>query len=251
MKKYGLIGYPLTHSFSQRYFTEKFEMEKIAGCSYSNFPLAEIGELTDVLADPALLGLNVTIPYKEKVVAFLDEQSEVVKTIGACNCIRIDDGKLYGFNTDVIGFEESLTGKLKPHHDQALVLGTGGAAKAVEYVLQKLGIEYKLVSRSVHTETRPGSAKLPILYEQVDKALLDTHTLIINTTPLGMHPKVETCPPLPYDAIGSRHYLFDLVYNPARTLFLRKGEQRGAVVENGYDMLVLQAEESWRIWNTH
>jgi len=249
MRKYGLIGYPLTHSFSQRYFTEKFEMEKIAGCSYSNFSLGEIGELAGVLADPALRGLNVTIPYKQQVLPFLHEQTEVVKKIGACNCIRIDDGKLYGFNTDVIGFEESLTGKLKPHHDQALVLGTGGAAKAVEYVLQKLGIKYKLVSRSVHAETNPGSVSLPILYEQVDKALLDTHTLIINTTPLGMHPKVESCPLLPYEAIGSRHYLFDLVYNPARTLFLRKGEQRGAVVENGYDMLVLQAEESWRIWN--
>jgi len=249
MKKYGLIGYPLTHSFSQRYFTEKFATEKIPDCSYSNFSLAEIGELAAVLRDPVLRGLNVTIPYKEQVLPFLHEENEVVKKIRACNCIRIEDGKLYGFNTDVTGFEESLVGKLKPHHKQALVLGTGGASKAVEYVLQKLGIEYQLVSRSAGAETIPGDGPAPIPYEQVDKALLETHTLLINTTPLGMHPKVESYPDLPYEAIGSRHYLFDLVYNPARTLFLRKGEQRGAVAENGYDMLVLQAEESWRIWS--
>jgi shikimate dehydrogenase len=248
MKKYGLIGYPLTHSFSQRYFTEKFVTEKISGCSYSNFPLPDIGRLEAVLADPGLRGLNVTIPYKEQILPFLHEQNEVVKKIRACNCIRIDDGQLFGFNTDVIGFEESLAGQLKPHHEQALVLGTGGAAKAVEYVLEKLGIDYKLVSRSIGTEPGPGNRPTPILYDQVDKALLETHTLIINTTPLGMHPGVETFPPLPYEAITSRHYLFDLVYNPARTLFLRKGEERGAAVENGYDMLILQAEESWRIW---
>jgi shikimate dehydrogenase len=250
MKKYGLIGYPLTHSFSQRYFTEKFVTERISGCSYSNFSLPKIGGLEAVLADPELRGLNVTIPYKEQILPFLHEQDEVVKKIRACNCIRIEGGKLFGFNTDVIGFEESLAGQLKPHHERALVLGTGGAAKAVECVLQKLGIEYKLVSRSILTESSPGNRPKPILYEQVDKALLETHTLIINTTPLGMQPKVEAFPPLPYEAITSRHYLFDLVYNPARTLFLRKGEERGAAVENGYDMLILQAEESWRIWNT-
>lgn len=242
MKKYGLIGYPLTHSFSQRYFTEKFVKEKISGCSYSNFPLPDIGGLEAVLADPELRGLNVTIPYKEQILPFLHEENEVVKKILACNCIRIDDGKLFGFNTDVIGFEESLAGQLKPHHEQALVLGTGGAAKAVEYVLNKRGIGYLLVTR----HPRPSTTDLR--YDQVDNALLETHTLIINTTPLGMHPRVEDFPPLPYEAITPRHYLFDLVYNPARTLFLRKGEERGAAVENGYDMLILQAEESWRIW---
>ena len=242
MRKYGLIGYPLTHSFSQKYFTEKFIREQISGCSYSNFPIAAIGDLTAVLGDPELRGLNVTIPYKEQILPFLHGQDEIVRKVRACNCIRIDDGKLYGFNTDVVGFERSFAGKLQPWHERALVLGTGGAAKAVEYVLAKRGIAYRMVTR------RPRPATTDIGYEQVDASLLLTHTLIINTTPLGMHPDVENCPPLPYEALTPRHYLFDLVYNPARTLFLRKGEERGAIVENGHDMLLLQAEESWRIW---
>ncbi len=165
----------------------------------------------------------------------------MVEAIGACNCIRIENGVLTGHNTDVVGFEVSLLKKLAPHHRQALVLGTGGAAKAVEYVLRKLGISYQLV-------TRHPSGGGAIGYAAVDAALLETSTLIINTTPLGMHPHVDECPPLPYAALTSRHYLFDLIYNPERTLFLQKGEERGAVVENGYEMLVLQAEESWRIW---
>jgi shikimate dehydrogenase len=242
MKKYGLIGYPLTHSFSQRFFTEKFTNEKIAGHSYSNFPIASIEELPLVLADTELRGLNVTIPYKEQVLPFLHFENEVVREIRACNCIRIEAGKLYGFNTDVVGFEVSLAARLEPHHKQALVLGAGGAAKAVEYVLRKRGIGYRMVTR----RPRPGSSDIG--YEAVDAALLATHTLIINTTPLGMHPRVEDCPPLPYEALTPRHYLFDLIYNPVRTKFLLRGEERGAVVENGYDMLLLQAEESWRIW---
>jgi shikimate dehydrogenase len=244
MRKYGLIGYPLTHSFSQRFFTEKFEREKISGCSYSNFPLRAIGELSPLLGDPELCGLNVTIPYKQQVLSFLDVENAVVKKVRACNCIRIEGGKLYGFNTDVIGFGQSLDRKLQPHHLRALILGTGGAAKAVEYVLQERGIEYRFVSR------RPRPSTNDIDYAAVDAALLATYTLLINTTPLGMHPHVDDCPPLPYEAITPRHYLFDLIYNPARTLFLRRGEDRGAVVENGYEMLILQAEESWRIWNT-
>ncbi|MBS1659807.1 MAG: shikimate dehydrogenase [Bacteroidetes bacterium] len=243
MRRYGLLGYPLTHSFSQRYFTEKWEREGVTDCSYSNFSLQDIGELTEVLADPLLCGLNVTIPYKEKVLSFLDERSPVVTEIGACNCIRILGGRRVGHNTDVVGFEQSLVSKLGGHHREALVLGTGGAAKAVEYVLRKLGIGYRLVTR----RPRPDTGDMG--YEQVDERVLEGHTLIINTTPLGMHPHVEEAPPLPYGALTSRHYLFDLIYNPARTLFLQRGEERGAVVENGHEMLILQAEESWRIWN--
>ena len=243
MRRYGLIGYPLTHSFSQKYFTEKFEREGIIGCAYVNFPIASIEGLSAVLADPELCGLNVTIPYKEQVLTFLDERSPVVAAIGACNCIKIKDGMLTGHNTDVVGFEQSLLPKLGSHHRQALVLGTGGAAKAVEYILGKLGIAYRLVTR------RPRAGTSDLGYQQVDAAVMSAHTLVVNTTPLGMYPRVEEFPPLPYDAVGADHYFFDLVYNPARTLFLQKAEERGAVVENGHEMLLLQAEESWRIWN--
>jgi shikimate dehydrogenase len=242
MRKFGLIGYPLTHSFSQRYFTEKFEREGITDAVYSVYPLQRIEELKTLLDDPSLMGLNVTIPYKEQVLPFLREKNEVVREINACNCIKLEGGKWVGYNTDVIGFRDSLLKKMQPHHTHALILGTGGAAKAVEYVIRKLGIDYRFVSR------HPRSSTADIRYEQVDAALLRSHTLLINTTPLGMYPKIEDSPPLPYEAIGSRHYLFDLVYNPAKTLFLQKGEEQGAVIENGYEMLIGQAEESWRIW---
>jgi len=243
MRRYGLIGYPLTHSFSQRFFTEKFQREGISDCSYSNFSLPKIGDLGAVLADPALCGLNVTIPYKQQVIPYLHTMTPVVRDIGACNCIRIADGRLAGHNTDVVGFERSLLRQLKPYHLEALVLGTGGAAKAVEFVLRRLGIRYRLVSR------RPRPDTPEIGYEQVDAQALAAALLIVNTTPLGMYPEVGKCPPLPYEVLTTRHYLFDLIYNPGRTLFLQKGEERGAIVENGYEMLVLQAEESWRIWN--
>jgi shikimate dehydrogenase len=245
MRKFGLIGYPLTHSFSERYFTEKFVREGVRDCSYTAWSLSAIADLPSLLTDPELCGLNVTIPYKQQVLPYLTIQNEVVRAIGACNCIKILGGKLEGHNTDVIGFEQSLIKKLQPHHTQALVLGTGGAAKAVGYVLEKLGIGYRFVSRKVG---RAGADE-NLSYEEVDGPLLLSHTLLINTTPMGMYPKVEEAPPLPYEALSPRHYLFDLVYNPERTLFLQKGEQRGATVENGYEMLILQAEESWRIWN--
>jgi shikimate dehydrogenase len=241
MRKFGLIGYPLTHSFSERYFTEKFVREEIRDCSYTAWPIAAISGLPGLLADPELCGLNVTIPYKELVLPFLDLPGEVVRAIGACNCIRVLDGKIEGHNTDVIGFEQSFVKKLQPHHTQALVLGTGGAAKAVSYVLEKLGIGYRYVSRKGEGDD--------LSYADVDGALLLSHTVLINTTPMGMYPKTDECPPLPYGTLSARHYLFDLVYNPELTLFLRKGKERGATVENGYEMLILQAEESWRIWN--
>lgn len=244
MRKFGLIGYPLTHSFSQKYFTEKFGKDGIMDCVYEKFPLEDISALHAVLKDQELCGLNVTIPYKEKVISFLHEKNEIVHQINACNCIKIREGRLYGYNTDAIGFETSLLKKLQPRHNRALILGTGGAAKAVEYVIAKLGIEYSFVSR------RPRPATTDILYEDLDASLIRAHTLLINTTPLGMSPHTGDCPSLPYEAIGPEHYLFDVIYNPEKTLFLQKGEAQGAVIENGYEMLILQAEESWKIWNS-
>ncbi|MDF2191716.1 shikimate dehydrogenase [Paraflavitalea sp. CAU 1676] len=244
MKQFGLIGYPLSHSFSQKFFTDKFREEHITGCVYDNFPLDNIDALRGVLEKyPNLAGLNVTIPYKEKVIPYLHHQSDVVKRIGACNCIKFVNGELHGYNTDVTGFEESLRPLLQSHHQKALVLGTGGAAKAIHFVLEKLGIIFLEVSRNPFTGRQ-------ISYEQLTPELLEQHTLIINTTPVGMYPHVEECPQLPYTALTKRHYLFDLVYNPAKTMFLQKGEEQGAVIKNGADMLVIQAEESWRIWNS-
>lgn len=242
MRQFGLIGYPLSHSFSKKYFTEKFEKEGWPGCSYENFPLPYIDALPAMLkSNPLLEGFNVTIPYKEQVIPFLSGATAVVTEIKACNCIQVKNGQLYGHNTDVTGFEISLKERLSYHHQKALILGTGGAAKAVEFVLKKLGIHYRYVSR------KAGNNNLS--YEAVTPDLLAAHTLIINTTPLGMYPQTEGLPPLPYGALGSKHYLFDLVYNPVKTLFLQKGEAQGAVIKNGQDMLIIQAEESWKIWN--
>ena len=242
MRRFGLIGFPLSHSFSQKYFTEKFRRELITGCVYENFPLSAIEELPGLLQNyPDLEGLNVTIPYKEKVIPFLTSQNEIVKATGACNCIKIKNGKLEGHNTDVAGFEISLEKLLQPFHKKALVLGTGGAAKAVRYVLEKRGIEYLEVSRSP-------KGKRQIAYAESD-AVLHDHLLVINTTPLGMYPNVDDYPPIAFDMLSPRHYLFDLTYNPPVTTFLKKGEEKGALVKNGAEMLVIQAEESWRIWN--
>jgi shikimate dehydrogenase len=242
MRLFGLIGYPLSHSFSQVFFTEKFEKEDIKDCRYLNFPIASIEELRSVINEnPGLEGLNVTIPYKEQVLPYLDELSETVKEIGACNCIKIRQGKLYGFNTDVPGFEASFVKELKPHHKQALVLGTGGASKAVQYVLTKLAIPFKVVSRNpINNE---------INYNSITADNIGDYPVIINTTPLGMQPVVHQSPSLPYSAISNKHYLFDLIYNPAKTVFLESGEKYGAVIKNGFEMLVNQAEESWKIWN--
>jgi shikimate dehydrogenase len=242
MKLFGLIGYPLTHSFSRKYFMEKFEREGITDHDYLLFSIPQIDELKKILSDhPGLKGLNVTIPYKEQVIPYLDEISPVVQQVGACNCIRIEEGRLTGFNTDVIGFKRTLEPHLKPHHNKALVLGTGGAAKAVYHVLRELKIDYTRVSRTLSENA--------ITYEMINEQLIHEHKLIINTTPLGMHPHVESAPELPYECIGADHYLYDLVYNPDPTLFLKKGMEKGATIENGSEMLVIQAEESWKIWN--
>jgi shikimate dehydrogenase len=186
--------------------------------------------------------LNVTIPYKEEVIQFLTEKNEIVKEIVACNCIKIDGDKLIGFNTDVVGFQKTIEPQLKPHHKKALILGTGGASKAIAHVLQKLGIEHTCVSR------RKGQNELG--YENLDEELLSTHDLIVNTTPLGMWPNIDADPSVPYDFLTPKHFLYDVIYNPAKTKFLAEGEKRGAQICNGHQMLIEQAEESWRIWNS-
>ncbi|CAN5603607.1 shikimate dehydrogenase [soil metagenome] len=242
MRLFGLIGYPLGHSFSKNYFTKKFEEEDIVGCRYELFPITAITDLPGLLkANPGLEGLNITIPYKKDVLSFLAE-NRIPQGLDACNCISIKNGNLTGYNTDVVGFEKSFLAQWKSQHKKALVLGAGGAAAAVVFVLKKLGIAYKVVGRNI----KPG---IDLTYDAVSSQLVQDHSVIINTTPLGTYPKVDECPFLPYDAISDQHYLFDLVYNPAKTLFLKKGEERGAIIQNGYDMLVYQAEEAWRIWN--
>jgi len=244
MRLFGLIGFPLGHSFSQKFFTEKFEREGIKNCSYQNFPLSSIDQLKDLLAThPNLEGFNITIPYKEQVFPFIDQQTDAVQKIGACNCVRIVDGQLIGYNTDVKGFEVSLRKKLQPKHNTALVLGTGGAAKAVVYALQQLNISYKIVSRKTNPEANV------ISYAELTHDVIAAHKLIVNTTPLGTYPNVNECADIPYEALTPDHYLFDLVYNPSKTLFLQKGEAQGATIENGHEMLEIQAEESWKIWN--
>lgn len=242
MDQYGLIGYPLTHSFSKKYFTDKFAWENIQA-KYELYSLTSIKELSTVLeSNPALRGLNVTIPYKKQVIEYLYDSTEAVKEMQACNCIKIIEGRLFGHNTDVTGFENSLEEYLKPHHTKALVLGTGGAAAAVEYVLRKRGIQYLLVSRNKDSKTNT------ITYDELNEDIMNMYTVIINTTPLGMYPKVDESPAINYHSLTSRHYLFDLVYNPAKTVFLKKGEEQGAVIKNGEEMLIIQAEESWKIW---
>jgi shikimate dehydrogenase len=245
MKEYGLIGYPLGHSFSKLYFTNKFEREHITDCVYNTYPIDSIQLLTQLLKDhPNLQGLNVTIPYKETVLPFLTVKSDAVRQIGACNCIKIEgNGLLHGFNTDVIGFEVSLTPFLKPWHTNALILGTGGAAKAVAWVLAKKKIAYTFVSRrSVISSTN-------ISYDQLNLQILKQNKLIINTTPLGMQPNIDSKPSIPYKNLSPEHLLFDLVYNPAKTGFLAEGEKQGSVIMNGQKMLEIQADESWKIWN--
>jgi len=244
MRKFGLIGFPLSHSFSPAYFAEKFAKEGIVDCSYDAYPIEAIEKFPELLrAEPELAGINVTIPYKKSVITYLDRCSEAVEKMAACNCIKMQNGIKTGYNTDVTGFEISLREKLSKNHTKALVLGTGGSAAAVEFVLQKLGIAYLFISRKKDEE------KHNLTYAELSKDVMEACTLIINTTPLGMYPSVDNCPDIPYQLLSARHYLFDLVYNPAETLFLRKGAANGAVVKNGADMLIIQAEESWKIWN--
>lgn len=244
MRRFGLIGYPLTHSFSEQYFARKFKQEGLENCSYSLFPIRSISEIETILRqNPGLEGLNVTIPYKSQVLGYLHSREGIPAGLDACNCIRIRNGKLSGFNTDFIAFRQSLEPLLGPGKRKALVLGSGGAAAAVCFALGELGIPFSIVSRN----PVPGHK---LAYSQLDETLIREHNLIINTTPLGMYPDTETCPPIPYSYITVDHVLYDLVYNPGKTVFLRYGEEKGAVIKNGMEMLERQAEESWRIWNS-
>jgi len=245
MKLYGLIGYPLGHSFSKQYFTEKFEREGLSDCVFEAFPISSIDQFSALLsANPLLKGLGVTISYKEQVLQFVDELSEEVKYIGATNSIKITGNKLIAYNTDITGFEQSFGKGLQPVHTNALVLGTGGASKAVQYVLTKLGIDFLVVTRK--EILKEGF----IHYNNIDQKIISGYKIIINCTPVGMSPKENTAPEIPYHLLTTEHYLYDLVYKPARTLFLQKGEEMGATVQNGYDMLLIQAEASWKIWNS-
>ncbi len=244
MTLYGLLGFPLIHSFSRQFFSEKFSREHI-DASYMNFEIDDISKLTVVLQEnPNLRGLNVTLPYKEKVIPFLDELSTEAQAIGAVNCIQVCSkcGKPYlkGYNADVIGFVNSIKPLIKSYHQKALILGTGGASKAVKYGLEKLGLECCFVSRT------PKEGMMS--YKQLTSEILKDYKVVVNCSPVGMFPKVEVCPDLPYQYLGTEHLLYDLVYNPDKTLFLQKGEQQGAVVKNGLEMLHLQALVSWEFW---
>lgn len=248
MRKFGLIGYPIGHSFSHLYFTEKFAKEGISDCLYENFELENIEQLKSLVQNsPEIVGLNVTIPYKETVMELLDEIDSMAKEIGAVNTIKIirDNStfKMKGFNTDVFGFEEPLKAVLKEKKSKALVLGTGGAAKAVKWVLKKLGVQYSVVSRKEGVE-------VDFTYNQLSSREIAEHNIIVNTTPLGMAPNVEVAPELDYSAITSSHILYDLIYNPEETTFLSYGVQKKAITINGLPMLGLQAEKAWEIWNS-
>lgn len=245
MNLYGLIGYPLGHSFSKQYFTEKFEKEGIAGSVFEAFPIPSIEAFPALIKNnPSLKGLSVTIPYKEQVLHYIDEFSDEVKAIGATNSIKISKGKLTAYNTDIVGFEKSFTKLLQSQDTKALVLGTGGASKAVQYVLKKLAIEFLVVTRNKNGEQGF------ISYTEIDEVIMNDYKVIINCSPVGMYPNENTAPDIPYKWLSSSHYLYDLVYKPAETLFLKNGRERGALIQNGYEMLLLQAEESWRIWNS-
>ncbi|MBR4312415.1 MAG: shikimate dehydrogenase [Bacteroidaceae bacterium] len=245
MKTYGLIGYPLGHSFSKGYFTDYFSQEGI-DAEYKNFELPNIEALIDVLqSESTLQGFNVTIPYKQQVFPYLRELDTAAQAIGAVNVVKVihHDGNVHlkGYNTDYIGFTDSIRPYLKPHHTHALVLGTGGASKAVAYALQQLGLKTRFVSRTSREDI--------ISYDELTPELMTQYTVIVNTTPLGMHPKVDECPPLDYTQLTSQHLLYDVVYNPAKTLFLQRGESAGATICNGMDMLIGQAKAAWTIWN--
>ena len=247
MQKYGLIGYPLKHSFSIGYFNEKFEAENI-DAQYVNFEIPRIEDFMEVVEEnPNLCGLNVTIPYKEQVIPYLDELDKDTAKIGAVNVIKIirqpkGKTKLVGYNSDIVGFTRSIEPLLQSHHVKALILGTGGASKAVFHGLANLGIKATFVSRTKQSND-------VLTYEELTPEIMQSHTVIVNTTPLGMYPKVDFCPNIPYDLLTPNHLLYDLLYNPNETLFMKKGMERGATVKNGLEMLLLQAFVSWEIWN--
>jgi shikimate dehydrogenase len=239
MKEFGLIGQNISYSFSEKYFAEKFKKENIQNSNYRIYDLKDIQEVHTIFQNPDLKGFNVTIPFKEKIMEYLDELDPVAAEIGAVNCVKMENGRKKGYNTDAVGFENSLLSLLEFHHQNALILGDGGAAKAIKFVLHKHLINYKSVTR-----------KGDLRFSDLNESLLQTHTLIVNCTPVGTFPNVEDCPELPYEFINSQHLLYDLIYNPEKTEFLKRGENHGAKIKNGLEMLVLQAEKSWEIWNS-
>jgi len=245
MKLFGLIGHPLTHSFSKQYFENKFEKESIVDCSYNLYDIKNISLYKNVFENQNLIGLNVTIPYKESIIDLLDELDEVAKNIGAVNTIKFDPKtkKTIGYNTDYFGFKNSLKPFLENTHERALILGTGGASKAIAYVLKELNINYLFVSRNPKNENE-------IAYNDVNQYVIKHHQIIINTTPLGTYPNINDFPNIPYELLTANHLLYDLVYNPEETMFLKKGKEKGTITINGLQMLKLQAEKSWEIWNS-
>lgn len=255
MRNFGLIGYPLGHSFSKKYFTTKFENERI-NAAYELYELTCIEDFTNLIQRIDLTGLNVTIPYKETVIPYLDELDDTASEIGAVNVIKFTkDGNkiaLKGFNSDVIGFMESIRTRLKPYHQKALVLGTGGAAKAMAYGLKKMGVEVMFVSRSTEKgkSEAMNASQNTISYQQLNAKILFDYTIIVNASPVGTFPNVDRCPDIPYQFLTEKHFLFDAVYNPAETLFLKKGKEQGAETLNGEEMLTGQAEAAWKIWNS-
>lgn len=242
-KQFGLVGKNIAYSFSKKYFSDKFSTEYFEGCRYVNFDIQTLEEFPSIIKNnPDLKGLNVTIPYKESVLPFLNKISKKATQIGAVNVIKITKkGNLKGFNSDYYGFGKSLKTILKPHHKNALILGTGGAAKAVAFALKMLKIEYTFVSREVTEKT--------IDYTRINETTFDNFQIIINCTPLGTSPNIEAFPPIPYNYFTDKHIAFDLIYNPEETVFLQKAKLKGATIKNGYEMLVFQAEKSWKIWN--
>jgi shikimate dehydrogenase len=242
-KVFGLIGSTVSHSFSKSYFDEKFFREGLRDHHYELYPLASINDFKKLVTDTkGLTGLNVTLPYKEQVISLLDDIDAEARKIGAVNVIKVKDGKLIGYNTDSEAFFETVS-KWLPEGKKfsALILGTGGSSKAVQQALHRLQIPYKTVSRS--------EGKADYTYDKITPKIIKENKLIINTTPLGMHPNTETLPPIAYEHLSKEHYVYDLIYNPARTQFLQKAEMRGATIKNGLEMLYVQAEKSWKIWN--
>lgn len=241
MDKYGLIGFPLGHSFSRTYFTEKFTREGI-NAQYDNYPIEDARMLLDVVAqNPELRGLNCTLPHKQAILPLMDELSDEARRIGAVNVIQIRKGRLKGFNSDIIGFTESLRPLLCPHHTKALVLGTGGASKAICAGLEKLGFEWRYVSRTPRENA--------FTYADLTAEVMQEHTVLVNCSPVGMYPHINQAPQIPYAHLTERHLLFDLVYNPTETRFMQLGKAQGATVKNGLEMLHIQADASWKFWN--
>ena len=241
---FGLLGKNIFYSFSKGYFNEKFEKLGLDNINYQNFDIQNCEQFSSIISsEKNLKGLNVTIPYKEEIIPFLDELDETAKEIGAVNTIKISqNGNLKGYNSDFVGFEKSIKPLLKTHHTVALILGTGGASKAVAYFFKKNNIQFQFISRNPKSENE-------ISYESLSHEIIQKSTIIVNCTPIGTSPNIEKCPEIPYEFLNSSHLLYDLIYNPDETLFLSKGKKMGATIKNGLEMLIFQAEESWRIWN--